>query len=41
MVSQVNFLVPQAEARLTQRDPIKDPNALLRYALPINNKPIR
>lgn len=38
---QATLLTPQAEARLPQRDPIKDPNSLLRYALPIDNKPIR
>jgi len=34
-------LAPQAEARLIDRDPIKNASALLRYALPIDNKPIR
>lgn len=34
-------LAPQAEARLTARDPVKNASALLRYALPIDNKPIR
>ncbi len=30
-----------AEAKLTAGDPIKNANAILQYALPINNKPIR
>lgn len=33
---------PPVEARaLLAGDPVKNPNAILRYALPINNKPIR
>lgn len=32
---------PPAEARLTAGDPIKNASAILRYALPIDNKPIR
>jgi hypothetical protein len=34
-------LMPLAEARLTAGDPIKNAKALLRNALPINNKEIR
>lgn len=34
-------IVPPAEAMLTAGEPIKNPQALLRNALPINNKPIR
>lgn len=32
---------PPAHALLTAGDPIKNASAILRYALPINNKPIR
>eukprot|EP00879_Flechtneria_rotunda_P014983 GHRR01015655.1.p1 GENE.GHRR01015655.1~~GHRR01015655.1.p1 ORF type:complete len:109 (+),score=29.38 GHRR01015655.1:99-425(+) len=32
---------PPAHALLTAGDPIKNAQAILRYALPINNKPIR
>lgn len=33
---------PPVDARaLLATDPVKNPNAILRYALPINNKPIR
>mmetsp|Transcript_34778 Transcript_34778/g.88082 ORF Transcript_34778/g.88082 Transcript_34778/m.88082 type:complete len:421 (-) Transcript_34778:340-1602(-) len=32
---------PPAEAKLTAGDPIKNAQAILRYALPIDNKPIR
>ena len=34
-------LMPQAEARLTAGDPVKNARALLRYALPISNEPAR
>ncbi len=34
-------LVPQAEAMLTAGDPVKNARALLRYALPIENKSVR
>lgn len=33
--------VPPAQAGLIAQDPVKNPNAILRYALPIDNKPIR
>jgi hypothetical protein len=33
--------MPQAEALLTAGDPVKNARALLRNALPIENKPIR
>jgi hypothetical protein len=32
---------PPAHALLTAGDPIKNASAILRYALPIDNKPIR
>jgi len=32
---------PPAHALLTAGDPIKNAQAILRYALPIDNKPIR
>ena len=32
---------PQAQAGMLSADPVKNAKALLRYALPINNKPIR
>jgi hypothetical protein len=35
------FEVPPAYARLTAGDPVKNASAILRNALPINNKPIR
>ena len=34
-------LAPVAEARLTAKDPVKNASALLRMALPIDNKAIR
>ena len=34
-------LMPQAEARLTAGDPVKNARALLRYALPIDNGSVR
>ena len=34
-------LMPQAEARLTAGDPVKNARALLRYALPIDNNSMR
>jgi cyclophilin family peptidyl-prolyl cis-trans isomerase len=34
-------LTPQAQAGMLSADPVKNAKALLRYALPINNKPIR
>lgn len=34
-------LMPQAEARLTAGDPVKNARALLRYALPIKNESAR
>lgn len=34
-------MAPRAEAMLTAGDPIKNARAILRYALPIDNKPIR
>ncbi|KAG7666671.1 putative Peptidyl-prolyl cis-trans isomerase, chloroplastic [Nannochloris sp. 'desiccata'] len=34
-------LIPQAQAGMLSADPVKNAKALLRYALPINNKPIR
>jgi len=33
--------IPQAQAGMLSADPVKNAKALLRYALPINNKPIR
>lgn len=40
-LSAPESLMPSAEARLTAGDPIKNARALLRNALPINNKEIR
>lgn len=34
-------MMPQAEARLTAGDPVKNARALLRYALPIKNESAR
>ncbi len=34
-------MMPQAEARLTAGDPVKNARALLRYALPIKNDSAR
>ena len=34
-------MVPGAQAGMLAADPVKNANALLRYALPIDNKPIR
>ena len=36
-----DMITPQAQAGMLSADPVKNANALLRYALPINNKPIR
>lgn len=33
--------VPAAHAKLTAGDPVKNAQAILRYALPVDNKPIR
>lgn len=35
------MLIPPAQAGLIARDPVKNARAILRYALPIENKPIR
>lgn len=37
----VSLHEPYAQAGMLAADPVKNANALLRYALPINNKPIR
>lgn len=34
-------LMPRADALLTAGDPVKNARALLRYALPIENKSVR
>ena len=36
-----DVVAPQAQAGMLSADPVKNAKALLRYALPINNKPIR